>query len=120
MQKQTLIVHISYFAYDDSVKNDDIFSRPDPVRGIIAIRNLKNSRIYLTTTEDAVRDFQKERFSLDLGMHKSGELQNEYSSLGLELFTIELDKEAGKDEDLNALLDERKAFYTSLGVRLYP
>ena len=38
----------------------------------------------------------------------------------LSLFTIELDKEAGKDDDLNALLDERKAFYTSLGVRLYP
>ena len=46
-----------------------IFSRPDKVRGIISIRNLKTGRTYLEKTEDAVRAFRDERFRLDLGMH---------------------------------------------------
>lgn len=90
-----------------------------PVRGIIVIKNLKTGRAYLTAAEDAVKAFRSERFSLDLSMHPSKELQEEYSSLGLELFTIELDTPAGADDDLEALLEKRKAEYEKEGISLY-
>ncbi len=114
-----MIVQRMYFPYDVLVKSEEIFSSPVPVRGIIAIKNLKTGRTYLEKTEDAVSSFQKERFSLDLSMHPSKELQSEYTSLGLELFTIELDTEAGAEEDLDALLEKRKAEYEKKGIRLY-
>ena len=57
--------------------NYGIFARPDKVRGIIAIRNLKSGRALLEKTEDAVKAFKDERFRLDLGLHGSKELQAE-------------------------------------------
>ncbi len=96
-----------------------IFSRPDAVKGIIAIRNLRTGSVYLKETEDAVRSFRDERFRLDLSMHECAELQAEYSSLGLELFTIDLDAEAGDGEDLGDLLERRKEHYRESGVRIY-
>lgn len=101
------------------MNSTDIFSRPDHVRGIIAIRNLQTGRTLLKTTEDAVASFRNERFRLDLSMHENRTLQEEYTSLGLELFTIELDAEAEAGEDLPALLEKRKAAYEEKGISLY-
>ena len=101
------------------MNSSDIFSRPVPVRGIIAIRNLKTGRTFLEKTEDAVASFKAERFSLDLSMHPAEELQREYTSLGLELFTIELDAEAASGEDLDDLLARRKKEYEAEGISLY-
>ena len=114
-----MIVENIYFTYDETVKSDEIFSSPVPVRGIIAIRNLKTGKTYLEKTEDAVVSFQKERFNLDLSMHPSAELQNEYTALGLELFTIELDTQAENDENLDFLLEKRKEDYKKQGIMLY-
>ena len=97
----------------------DIFSRPGKVRGIIIIKNLKNGKSYFKATEDAVKSFRDERFHLDLSMHESEELQREYTELGLELFTIELDREAGEDEDLDELLRKRKEEARKEGISLY-
>lgn len=98
---------------------NDVFSRPDKIRGVIIIRNLKSGKAYLKTTEDAVKSFSDERFHLDLSMHECEELQEEYTSLGLELFTIELDTEAGPDDDLQSLLEKRENEYRNNGVTLY-
>ena len=103
----------------ERIPKTGIFSRPEPVRGIIAVRNLKTGNIFLKKTEDAVKSFRDERFRLDLSMHESEELQREYSSLGLELFTIELDAEADENDDLDLLLEERKKHYKAEGVTLY-
>ena len=98
---------------------EDIFSRPEAVRGIIAVKNLKNNRIYLEKTEDAIASFKKERFNLDLSMHPARELQEDYTALGLELFTIELEREANQNEDLDSLLQECKDYYIAKGCKLY-
>ena len=98
---------------------NDVFSRPDKIRGVIIIRNLKSGKAYLKTTEDAVKSFSDERFHLDLSMHECKELQEEYTALGLELFTIELDTEAGPDDDLQTLLEKRENEYRNNGVTLY-
>lgn len=98
---------------------EDIFTRKGPVRGIVAIKNLKDDRIFLLETEDAVSSFSKERFALDLGIHKAEALQSDYSKTGLELFSIELDCEAPADADLPALLRERKEYWKEKGFTLY-
>ena len=86
-----------------AMESQEIFTRPAPVRGIISIRNLRSGRMLLLATEDAVASFPQERFALDLGMHRARELQKDYEETGLELFSIDLDTEAGGDADLAAL-----------------
>ena len=95
------------------------FLREKPIRGIIIIRNLKTDRIYLKKTEDAVRSYKDERFRLDLSMHESKELQKEYTALGLELFTIELECEAKDGEDLDELLSRTRSIYAERGYCFY-
>ena len=95
------------------------FLREDKIRAIVMVKNLKTDEIYLYKSEDAVASFSKERFKLDLGMHPVKSLQKAYSSLGLELFIFEIDKEASKDEDLDNLLKERMSFWKEKGSRFY-
>ena len=95
------------------------FLREGKIRGIVSIRNLKTDEIYLYSSEDAVQSYGKERFMLDLGMHPQRQLQNAYTELGLELFIFQLDKEAGEDEDLEKLLQERRNYWKGKGCRLY-
>ena len=95
------------------------FLREDKIRAIVVIKNLKTDEVYLYKTEDAVASFSKERFKLDLGMHPVKSLQSVYSSLGLELFLFEIDKEATKDEDLDKLLEERRNHWIEKGSRIY-
>ena len=101
------------------MKIEELFTRNRPVRGILSIKNMLTGRTYLTATEDAVNDITKERFSLDLGTHRSAELQKDYSETGLELFSIDLEKEAGSDEDLRALLERTEKEYKDQGISLY-
>ncbi len=95
------------------------FLTNDKIKAVCIIRNLKNEKVYLYKTDDAVASYSSERFKLDLGMHPCTSLQKEYTSLGLELFTIEIDKTADKDDNLEALLEERKSFHREKGVKLY-
>lgn len=83
------------------------------------IKNLKTDEIYLYKTDDAVTSYSKERFKLDLGMHPVKSLQDAYSSLGLELFTFEIDKEAKEEENLDDLQEERKKYWMEKGSRFY-
>ncbi len=95
------------------------FLREDKIRAVCIIRNLKTDEIYLYKTEDAVKSYSDERFKLDLGMHENSSLQTAYTSLGLELFTIEIDKEAEKGDNLSLLLEERKNHFLKEGKTLY-
>ena len=100
-----------------SIPNE--FLRRDKIRGIVKIKNLKTDEIYLLKTEDAVKSYKDERFKLDLSIHPCMKLQKAYTDLGLELFLIDIDAEASKDEDLSILLERRKQHYTENGFRLY-
>ena len=95
------------------------FLREDKIKAIVIIKNLKTDEIYLYKTDDAVTSYSKERFKLDLGMHPVESLQDAYSSLGLELFTFEIDKEAKEEENLDDLLEERKKYWMEKGSRFY-
>gem|GEM_PF-1853658 len=95
------------------------FLRKDRIKCILKITNIKTDQIYLLKSLDAIKSYKDERFKLDLGLHESKELQKAYTDLGLELFTIEIDAEARKDDDLDELLDKRKAYYQEKGNRLY-
>lgn len=95
------------------------FLRDEKIRGVGIIKNLKTDEVYLYSSDDIISSFSKERFKLDLGMHEEKALQEAYTSLGLELFTIELEIEAKRDEDLNSLLEQRKALYIKEGYKLY-
>ena len=95
------------------------FLREGKIRGIVSIRNLKTDEIYLYASAAAVQAYGKERCRLDLGMHPQRQLQNAYTELGLELFIFQLDKEAGEDEDLEKLLQERRNYWKEKGCRLY-
>ena len=95
------------------------FLREDKIKAIVIIKNLKTDEIYLYKTDDAVTSYSKERFKLDLGMHPVKSLQDAYSSLGLELFTFEIDKDAKEEENLDDLLEERKKYWMEKGSRFY-
>lgn len=95
------------------------FLRKDKIKAIVKIHNLKTDELYLLKSSDAVKSFKDERFKLDLGMHPNKALQRAYSELGLELFTIEIDAEAEKEEELDELLKKRTNYYLSLGFKLY-
>ena len=95
------------------------FLREDKIKAIVIIKNLKTDEIYLYKTDDEVTSYSKERFKLDLGMHPVKSLQDAYSSLGLELFTFEIDKEAKEEENLDDLLEERKKYWMEKGSRFY-
>ena len=88
-------------------------------RGVYRIYNLKTDRSYFGTTEDIVRTRAEERFRLDLGLHSSRELQKDYSETGLELFVIDMAREAEEGESLPLLLDEVIAEATAAGLSLY-
>lgn len=81
------------------------------MRGIIKIFNLKNDKVFFTDSENVEKDIISIRFKLDLSMYPCKSLQEEYTSLGLELFTIELEREAQDDEDLKSLLSNVEKEY---------
>ena len=56
---------------------------------------------------------------LDLGLHKCQELQEDYKTTGLELFVIDLVKNANEEDDLDALLSETITEFTAKGITLY-
>lgn len=100
------------------VKNSE-FLRKDKVRGIIRIENMLSGKIYLVKSSDVVKDYSRLRFALDMGDFENEEVQNDYTATGLELFDISLDQEAKEDDDLEALLNNRKKYYEDIKKELY-
>jgi hypothetical protein len=88
-------------------------------RGIIRIFNLKTDRVCFVPSEDMESDIISTRFKLDLAMYPLASLQSEYASLGLELFTIEEERAAKEDENLEQLLKSVEAEYEAKGFSFY-
>ncbi len=95
------------------------FYSKDKVAGIIKIENMLTSEILLIKSTDAVSDYKKIRFSLDLGTYWNKELQDDYEKTGLELFDISLDVRAEDPAILDSLLEERTLYYKGLRRRFY-
>lgn len=57
-------------------------------------------------SEDLASDIQKIRFSLDLGTYEHKVLQQEYETIGLELFSIDAYYQATAEENLQRLLEQ--------------
>lgn len=86
--------------------------------GIIKITNLKTDKIYLLASSDIENDIISIRFDLDLSRFKCKELQDDYENIGLELFTIEKEREAQGDE-LDSFLSDVKEEYKSKNYSFY-
>ncbi len=89
------------------------------VRGLIRIKNLQNNRSLLVGSEDIATDIQRIRFSLDLGTYENDALQQEYESIGLELFSIDAYIQASEDENLQALLAEHTQQLLAQSILMY-
>lgn len=89
------------------------------VRGLIRIKNLQNNRSLLVGSEDIATDIQRIRFSLDLGTYENEALQQEYESIGLELFSIDAYIQASEDENLQALLAEHTQQMLAQSILMY-
>ena len=89
------------------------------VRGLIRIKNLQNNRSLLVGSEDIATDIQRIRFSLDLGTYENDALQQEYESIGLELFSIDAYIQASEDENLQALLAEHTQQMIAQSILMY-
>ncbi|HCU30672.1 MAG: hypothetical protein AB7D24_06970 [Sphaerochaeta sp.] len=89
------------------------------VRGLIRIKNLQNNRSLLVGSEDIATDIQRIRFSLDLGTYENDALQQEYESIGLELFSIDAYIQASEDENLQALLAEHTQQMLAQSILMY-
>ncbi|NCB26868.1 MAG: hypothetical protein EOM62_15570 [Bacteroidia bacterium] len=70
-------------------------------------------------SEDLASDIQRIRFSLDLGTYEHDVLQQEYETIGLELFSIDAYYQATVDENLLRLLEQHKQMLQSQGISLY-
>lgn len=89
------------------------------LRGIIRICNLQTDRTLLLASEDLTKDIQKIRFDLDLGVFHNQTLQEEYETVGLEIYTIEPLLIAEKSENLEGLMKLSKEKLKDLGVSFY-
>ncbi len=91
----------------------------EKLRGLIKIKNLQNGRVLLVPSEDLNGDIQRIRFSLDLGLYEHAELQHDYETIGLELFSIDVYCNASNDEDLQTLLAEQTRRLAARSILLY-
>lgn len=90
-----------------------------PQRGLLEIVNLQTDQVLLIASEDIQKDIIHTRFLLDLEMYPNKELQQQYTSTGLELFSIEPYLVAKEGDDLAALLARETQKLADQGVRLY-
>ncbi|WP_320129298.1 hypothetical protein [uncultured Sphaerochaeta sp.] len=99
--------------------NKNLFLFQNSTKGILRIYNIQTDKSLLLKSNDIVKDIQSIRFKLDLGIFEQKTLQDEYESIGLELFCLEPFKIQEKDEALDLLLeasikelsDKRITFY---------
>ncbi|HIV98340.1 MAG TPA: hypothetical protein IAB12_00990 [Candidatus Ornithospirochaeta avicola] len=95
------------------------FLTEEKLRGIVKIENMMSGKVCLISSEDIVKSYSSLRFSLDMGTFSNKMLQDDYDKTGLELFNIEKDVIASKDEDLSLLLEKRKGYYRENSKELY-
>lgn len=90
-----------------------------PQRGLIRIVDIQNDKTLLVPSLDIAKDIVHIRFELDLEQYPCKELQEAYTAIGLELFSIEPYVIASPNDDLSALLAQEQARLVARGVTLY-
>lgn len=88
-------------------------------RGLIRIINIQNDRTLLVESEDITQDIIHVRFLLDLESYPLPSLQEDYTRIGLELFSVEPYLVVEDDDDLSELRKEEEDKLKKEGVRLY-
>lgn len=58
--------------------------------GIFQIKNLKNNKLFLHTSEDLERAFNSDQFQLKMGLHSNKELQNDWNTLKSDNFEFSI------------------------------
>ncbi len=91
-----------------------------PKRGLIRIIEIQNDKTLLVPSEDIQKDIVHIRFLLDMEQFPNRTLQEDYTRIGLELFSIEpyLVVEE-KDTDLASLAEREMDRLARGGVTLY-
>lgn len=88
-------------------------------RGIIRIVDIQNDKTLLVKSEDIAKDIVDIRFRLDLESYPVKELQESYTAIGLELFSIEPMAIAKDGESLDDLLASSKKNLKDSGISFY-
>jgi len=81
--------------------------------------NLQTDKTLLLKSEDIAKDIIDIRFKLDLECFPCAELQDAYTAIGLELFSIEPYRIADVQDDLVKLLAAEEDKLSQNGVTLY-
>ncbi len=58
--------------------------------GIFQIKNRKNDKLFLQTSEDLERAFNSDSFQLKMGLHSNKELQGDWNTLGSDNFEFSI------------------------------
>lgn len=90
-----------------------------PTKGILRIYNLQSDKSLFVKSENIIEDSKNIRFQLDLGLYQNSELQNEYTQIGLELFSIEPVAFLNEEESLDELLKKVVVEFKSKNIELY-
>lgn len=83
-------------------RNPHLFST-NPMQGVLQVKNLVTHKVLLVPSSNMKDDIQAIRFKLDLGTFEHRVLQQEYETMGLEIFSIEPYREVTADENLDAV-----------------
>ncbi len=69
--------------------------------GVFRIRNIKNDKCFIGSSQDLDAAWNSQRFQLEAGLHSNEELQNDWAILGAENFVYEVLDELQADDDLS-------------------
>lgn len=73
---------------------------PRPI-GVFQIRNLTNEKVFVGASMNLDGIFNRHRFQLNAGSHKSKELQKDWNEAGAECFAFEILEELNQREGLD-------------------
>lgn len=67
--------------------------------GVFQIRNLKNGKVFLGSSMNLEKIWNRHKFQLEMGGHKSKGLQKDWNEMGAENFVFEVVEEIKESDD---------------------
>jgi len=67
--------------------------------GVFQIKNNINGKVFIGSSLDLMAIWNAQRFQLDIGMHRNGELQKDWKEYGSENFSYEIIEEINPIDD---------------------
>lgn len=97
------------------------FLNTDATQGIIRIYNMQSDKSLLLKSKDMIKDIKNIRFQLDLNMFSNKNLQNEYATIGLEVFALDPYKilEKNSTKSLDEIYNECKKDLIDKGIEFF-